>query len=281
MVKKFCLTFLTFLILCFVLPFPAHAQENLAVTFSATPLFSTADGLWFPGKSLSKTFAVENLSLEVVRLSVAAQTVQGVGDYYGLEITSGGESYFSGGLSGFLGGSAVSLGSLLVGQSREFVVQVTLLENAVVEASGSLVEFELEVGVFGEDVEEEEEEEEEEEGESQAEGSAGGDGSESGGGDSSSSEKPALTRVAIPAFEKLGGVLGGVTEGTLREEANNVSAQNGGADKKYTLLDKLLQNKPNFKLLVVEVLTLLGGAFYFIGKSGYLANLFSGFPRQT
>jgi len=251
--------------------FPTYAQNDVTVTFQTTPLFSSTDGLWFPERSLSKNFTVENQGSSEVQLTFTAQNVQGGVDYYNMAVTSGNEVFYNGALRDFLSSGPYSLGNLGAGQTRGFEVALELPEDTPLEASGSLVEFDFTVQVSEED---EEEEDEEEEGEEQAVAELTGSGS-----DNTSDGGSVQGEVSYSVGEELEGkkegkelkhdVLKPDKVEVLGEISKKAQTEESEGEKATSLLDILLQNNPNLWLLIFEEAALLTAILFFSKRSGY------------
>lgn len=133
-----------------------HAFGNLQVVFPSEPLFS--DNNWFPGKTLSKVFSVENQEITVQKVGIKANNhvddlefpLSGV---LGIQITQGSNSFYGEGsltgkkhLSDFYQEQVVWLGQLSGNEKLNYTIVLSMENEAGNNFQNKGTSFDLLVG---------------------------------------------------------------------------------------------------------------------------------------
>lgn len=268
-----------------LLPFllkKSQASESFSVTFTPNPLFSTEDGLWFPGRSLQKSFTVNNPFGENIYVSATNVPVESVTDFT-LKLSNPLTTIFNSTLSDFLSHSPTLLTQAT--GSATYYVEISLPEEASNEMSGKNINFDLQVYTEAEELGAESDTRQSQSTPSASTDSGNNDSSNQQNGSSSGSDArvsensvqltnnkeeilPIVKSKVNLALESVSNVVNNEVAPSSETEPQVLGT--AYERNKPTLLDVLLQNNPNALVLIIELLILLLLAYKLAKQSGYL-----------
>ncbi|PIZ65024.1 hypothetical protein COY15_03975 [Candidatus Roizmanbacteria bacterium CG_4_10_14_0_2_um_filter_39_12] len=160
--KRFLKILFLFLLLSFLTPQVKAADINVdcpdssaACSKSSTdPLFSiSADGYWYPGRTLTKTINLKNASSQTREMAIRGTKTSGVGileNVMNISIVGGTTVIWSGSVDEFYGQDKIGMGIFAPDANLDYDFTVSMSSGANDDYQGEETVFDLTLGFWGE-----------------------------------------------------------------------------------------------------------------------------------